>query len=393
MRRFFYTLAILLILASVFSTESKCQFYENLYPTGTIDKLSNTEIKGLLDILNSSQLSGGSTTWATDFREKFFDDIHTPDLADLVIYINQPDDTVRQSLTKGGKEVSRNLLKGERDIYVLVIISTTNGLSIDSQWTSNPFCAPTGSANTQQAPPSSSSKRASSQTPKIVINHGALVQIRDPLLSRALGALGAVFGGVEVSDKAEEPPKESSTAVPLINLGKSTDNITELYLGFLKIPIAVGAWNRVTVCGGEATGLTDSTNVVVYNFGNTTHNKLRIGVSVGASLGHNNPANEPILDAIRGNFYIYATVYPWKAAPPKRLDLSSFGVALGTKIVKENPFNDNFVAISLRDLFAGNANIMLGVSAFRTVTKNKDDESLIFGNQNLGFFFGLGYDI
>ncbi|MEM8486385.1 MAG: hypothetical protein AAF564_12610 [Bacteroidota bacterium] len=248
------------------------------------------------------------------------------------------------------------------------------------------------------------------------IKYTALEEHRDPVLRRAINSIGALIGGVNLAHNSSHHPKDTTQIAPLMYLGQSAADNSHLYLAMTRLDIAENAWNRITVCGDRGLELPGKARAAVYNFGNSSYSKFRLGIASGLTyrvsdnyksdtemeemldegdtqeenMHHHhhyikpaepNPelSDSEVAKGVRPRLFIYATYYPEDLAPPNK---ASLGLSVGTSVSADGLFNDFFLSVTAGTAKRGWPRILIGYSVF----KERD-------TTEYGPFIGFGLDL
>lgn len=362
------------------------------HPAGVLRTPTPEAVDELLRVLRDHK----DNEWANDFRETYFGDIHSPSILDLVIFVDQDGFTidgekiyVRQSLSKRRKHIfkrkrriSNQVVWGERDLYVLFLMSTSkHHFTSNSNLLPNPYCGPVNADVKVESP---------IKSPAIKVHHSAIDRHQDPLLRRAINAFSSILN-LEVDDPKSPAGQDSAKSVPLLLLNTSKDSTTKLLYGFSKLSLTENGWNRISVCGDDGLELAPYTTAIVNNFGNSNHSPMRIGVATGVSIFQKKEEDDVVgttlQNSIRPNVYLYSTWYWRRMAPPM---VFNYGLTMGTSIAPAGLFNDIYGALTIGELPNGLPAIQFGYSFFKKKRKEGDVEKSL---NRRGLFIGFGFDL
>jgi len=333
------------------------------YPVGTVRRFDSGGVDSLIHMLD-----GDTEDWA-NVVSFYFGSSYTPHFADLVIFLHAGQ--VKQALVQGGRTVPSGVLRGQRYVYVLFFSTDTMPMGVDSTqaWSMEP---------------------AERLHVRLTVE-GYQV---DPLLSRLLSTVlqKLSLGGGSASD-SERGDAQARDEMDLhdVALGPSS---RRLYAGFLRLPLGLNTWNRISVFPGAGRRF-PSDQWTVANMANASGSWLGLSLAMGVTFDARTFGERKdstfgrIGQDARANLYLLAHLNAFKRPVLPGHNGSSrrsYGIFIGTNVLTGAPLSEIVVGASADRLW-GDLGIAAGGNLLASQLEDMTD------NRLLRFFVGLQFPL
>ena len=388
-RRFLFFLAIILIAILSLRSTVLSQTIK-----GTYSLNPDFDAKRLLELLKEPDSVG-----ALKF---FFGELYDKELADLLVFIDRVDNKPTHiELLKGGK--SRKELWGEKYVYVMVFVAEKKGQKntvskkVEEKETSGKITETDKNEVDKPVSKVSESTTIIKQRDPLFV-HQSFLDYRKgagEFFVASMARLAAAIFTKETIKEGEEAKKGEETPDKPMKLQKvGTHADTDLYFGYVKIPIYENTINRITVEEDYGDGEVDRH---LATFGN--YSASRITSSVGAvgtfiKAGETEPSCFPMEVFAFGHYYLF-NKRPKLPSPHdqrgwlcKYWNEMSVSLVAGTNLTLDKGlFKDLFVGVGVGHIVS-TAALVAGVN-FRA--PRNADGSLKSGEREFHWCVGLTF--
>lgn len=119
-------LVVTLLLLTPYAAQGQQIKQHKIYKDGYLAQMTDHEVSELIEVLRT----GGKYyhDWAIEARKKYFGQLYSKQLIDLIVFIDAAKGEIYQSMVYNNKVVQDNILNGARSVYVLTFMNTKRKL-------------------------------------------------------------------------------------------------------------------------------------------------------------------------------------------------------------------------------------------------------------------------